>query len=494
MSVALSRRWKDAGYAAVLAAAAIGFLWVEHGHGLTFPVPWPDEGSFLWPALSFRDHFTLHAPEVNPEREIFWMPPGFMVLEGIIFKIFDFSLLRARFLSAVFVLSAMACLAVQVRSSRARFGHALLIAIFLFSPIVQMVGNTSRMESVVLFLSAAGFLLLDRGRAAGLGVLLVTPLVHPNGLVACVGGFAYFLAGFRRRRKLDRVDLGVFAAALAVWLLYAWHLVRNAAAFMEDMTSQFRWKQAEAALNGTLASRVTEPLLLAVFAVLAVALIGALRFGARGGALFSLALSFLVISGVAVGWLYDVYAGFAALLAAMLTLEVATALASRASPRTALFAGFAATLALSAAAAWVTRHPYLRRSVTRATTGTTAPGHAYFSAAERDLVASFIRRSIRKDRPVVVQFLPDADSLLFYDLRSSSVHFLQQTYFSTWPDVYILHDSPWFPPFLRDVELADFAMRNRVSRPLGDWDLIAYSTQGGRWLAVQHEGPGLPWY
>jgi len=494
MTLALPRRWQDAGYAGLLVAAAIGFLWVEHEHGLTFPIPWPDEGSFLWPALSFRDHLTLHAPEVNPQREIFWMPPGFMVLEGIIFKILGFSLLGARFLSAVFVLLAMACLAVQVRSSRARFGHALLIAIFLFAPILQMVGNTARMESIVLFLCAAGFLLLDRGRAAGLGVLATVPLVHPNGVLACAGGAAYWIFGFRGRRRPNRVDLAAFAVALVCWALYAWHASRHGAAFLEDMRSQVRWKQAEAALNGTILHRVTEPFLLSAFAGLVVAFAGALFLGARGGALFALGLPFLVVSGVAVGWLYDVYAGFGALLASMLVLEAASALASRFSPRRAFLVVGGTALLLCAGAEWVTRHPYLMRSVTRATTGTSAPGRAYFSTTERRLVETYIRRSAHEDRPVVVQFLPDADSLLFQDLRSSSIHLLQQTYFSTRPDVYILHDSPWFPPFLRDVELADFAMRNRVSRPLGDWDLVAYSSVGGRWIAVQHDGPGMPWY
>ena len=42
---------------------------------LRFPVPWPDEGSFLWQALAFRDHFALFAPEVNPEATRAGIPP-----------------------------------------------------------------------------------------------------------------------------------------------------------------------------------------------------------------------------------------------------------------------------------------------------------------------------------------------------------------------------------------------------------------------------------
>src|SRR5205814_10396522 len=91
-----SSRWPDAVYALVLAVFGVSFLWLRKVHELSYPVPWPDEGSFLWPTLAFRDHASLFAPELFPTREVFWMPPGFMVLEGLIFKIWTFSLGRAR--------------------------------------------------------------------------------------------------------------------------------------------------------------------------------------------------------------------------------------------------------------------------------------------------------------------------------------------------------------------------------------------------------------
>src|SRR5438477_10598474 len=80
-----SPRWATA------VPVALGFLVAaylirRHVVGLRFPVPWPDEGSFLWQALAFRDRLSLRAPEVHPEREVMWMPPGFLVLEGLLFK------------------------------------------------------------------------------------------------------------------------------------------------------------------------------------------------------------------------------------------------------------------------------------------------------------------------------------------------------------------------------------------------------------------------
>lgn len=490
---ALSRRWRDVLYAGALVAFAIAFLVTEHVHDLTFPIPWPDEGSFLWPALAFRDHFSLYAPEVNPEREIFWMPPGFMVMEGIIFKVWDFSLIRARLLSALFLVAAMACLAVQIRPSRARLGGALLIIVAMLSPIFQLVGNTARMESLVLLFATSGFLLLDRGKSAGLGVLAVAPLFHPNGVFACVGGLAYWLVAFRGRRRLSRADVATFAVVLLLWLLYALHLQRHWPAFVEDMRTQMQWKQAEAALNGTAWSRLAHPFRIAAFVSWLATLVAALWLRVRVGALLSLALPLFVGSGIAVGWLYEVYAGLGVLLMGIAAHEITAVLCLRLRPRAAYAAWATSSLLFAGFAQWAMQQPFLTASVQRATMGS-GNGVLYCTRAEHDLVETFIRGAVRKDRPIVVQFLPDADSLLFNEMRSPSVHFLQQTYFSTRPDVYILHDTPWFPQFLRDIELADFAIRNRVDLKLPEWPVIAKTTRGTQWVAVQHEGPGRPWY
>jgi len=490
---ALSPRARDIAHAGALGAAAIAFLWNERFHDLTFPIPWPDEGSFLWPALAFRDHGSLHAPEINPEREVFWMPPGFMVLEGIIFKFWSFSLLRARFLSALFLVAAMGCLAVQMRPSRARFGHGLLIVVFSFAPIFQLVGNTARMESLLLLLGAFGFLLLERGRAAGLGVLALALLVHPNAVFALAGGVAYWLFAFHGRRRPSRADVATFAAVLVLWVGYAIHLGRHWAEFVYDMTTQIHWKQTEAALNGTVTSRLLEPFRVAVCAAL-VAVFGlALRFGARVGALCAFALPLLVGSGIAVGWLYDVYTALGTLLVCMATLELAAVLSTRLEPKAGAAVTVAAAVVLGAGARWLGTRPSLMASVERATIQSQADV-VYSTAEERQQVAAYIKRAVRNDRPIVIQFLPDADSLLFHEMRSSQVQFLQQTYFATRPDAYILHDSPWFPQFLRDLELADFAIRNRVTLQLPEWPVIAKTAAGSRWVAVQHEGPGKPWY
>src|SRR5882724_2436943 len=115
-----------------LACVFLAYLVRRYVIDLRFPVPWPDEGSFLWQALAFRDGFSLFAPEVNPEREAMWMPPMFMVLEGLIFKVVPFSLEASRTLSALFVCGAVACVQVSLRRELARFVFPLLAGLFLF--------------------------------------------------------------------------------------------------------------------------------------------------------------------------------------------------------------------------------------------------------------------------------------------------------------------------------------------------------------------------
>src|SRR5438105_2633552 len=69
--------------------------------GLTMPVPWPDESAFLWQAIAVQRTNSLFAPELNALREVFWMPPGYMIAVGALFKITGASLVAARWFSMV---------------------------------------------------------------------------------------------------------------------------------------------------------------------------------------------------------------------------------------------------------------------------------------------------------------------------------------------------------------------------------------------------------
>ena len=117
--------------------------------GLTLPLPWPDEASFLWQAISWCDHTTLFSPEVNPHREIFWMPPGYAVVTGFLAKIFGFSLIKVRWFSWVYSVIFYGGLLRLLWFRELRLFTALLVSAFFLGTHSMVVGNVGRMESLL---------------------------------------------------------------------------------------------------------------------------------------------------------------------------------------------------------------------------------------------------------------------------------------------------------------------------------------------------------
>lgn len=492
-------RWLAPVYLCVLAVAGVCFLWARQVHELSFPVPWPDEGSFLWPALAFRDHLSLYAPELYPTREVYWMPPGFMVLEGCIFKLWTFSLGRARLLSALFLLAALGSIASILRNSRVRLGHAAIIAVFLFSPIFRLAGNTARMETLELLVASVGCVLLDRKRWAGVFVLSLGPLVHPIGCIFFFVGSLYWFFAVRDRMPMRRGDRIVLGVASFLWLAYAAHVVPHFRWFYEDLAGQMKFKSYVSASNGGVASRLREPLMLAAFAGVVASVFAAVRLGARTRALVVLCVSSLLASTLTQGWLYDIYPGFAALLGSVLILESGAVFFTRkpstvSSARTVLPLAGLSVLVVYVDAAWASHHPFLMRSVQSSTAPTWAHDPSYASPEERYEVSEFLRKITPQRRTVTVQILPDADALFFESVRTPTLRFAQQTFYTTNPDVYIVHRSPWFPPLIFEVELMSFVLRNGVTMPLQNWQEIARGPGDSRWLVLRRIPGKIDWW
>lgn len=490
--------WAGAIYATALAACGLFFLWLRKVHELTYPVPWPDEGSFLWPALAFRDRFSLFSPELFPSREVFWMPPGFMVLEGTVFKFWTFSLGRARMLSALFLLGSLGCVAAMLKTSRARIGHALIFGVFLFSPIFQLAGNTARMECLVLFVVGAGFALMHAKRWAGFGVLALAPLVHPIGVLFLAAGALYWFAGVRKERIFHGIDKAALGAAALCWVAYAVHLIPNFRWFYEDMSGQLKFKHFVSEANGGVVGRIGESIVLFSSVVIGACVPVARQFGARVGALATLAAASLLACALTEGWLYDIYPAFGALLTSLLLLECGAAYVARKAGR---FGGVRSVVTLGALAAvilfvdakGVVLNPFLLRSVQSSTAQAWTLDPSYLSEREHGEVADYLRSIGAEGGKTTVQFLPDADALLFEDVRSASLGFTQQTFYVTKPDVFILHRSPWFPPFIYEVELMGFVLRNGVRPKLDEWHEISRGNADAKWIVIRKPPGKIEW-
>lgn len=230
----------------LLAAALAVSAWVHALAGCTLPLPWDDEVSFLWPAVNVALHSSLLAPELNPDRPVMWMPPGFMVVCGLVFKVTGFSLDTARWVSWLFLAGAFVVLAFWLRRFPLRLMSLGLLSLMFVNGAFVCAGNIGRMDGLCLLLAAAGFLAIQRGRCwPGLVVLAVNPLVHPNGVYFLGAGIvAAVVRGPRevwRPRRLDWILIGV---AGILWLAYAAQVVGYWDAFRSDMQGQMLRKAA----------------------------------------------------------------------------------------------------------------------------------------------------------------------------------------------------------------------------------------------------------
>src|SRR5205085_928008 len=105
------------------------------------------------------------------------------------------------------------------------------------------------------------------------------------------------------------------------------------------------------------------------------------------------------------------------------------------------------------AAAACRKNPFLERSLDRATVLRKSLLPEYVTAADIAAVERYLT-SITPPAgkpPLTVQFLPDAEALLYEKLRRPTLKYVQQTFYEHRYDVLLVHDSVWFPPFVRNL-------------------------------------------
>ena len=79
-------------YGCLVLLFIISFTVLHIKAGITFPLPFGDETAFYYPAKAFCENNNLLAESINSKREVFWMPSGFMIFSGLVFKITGSSL------------------------------------------------------------------------------------------------------------------------------------------------------------------------------------------------------------------------------------------------------------------------------------------------------------------------------------------------------------------------------------------------------------------
>jgi hypothetical protein len=293
----------------------------------------------------------------------------------------------------------------------------------------------------------------------------------------------------RARFRWERADLGVLSGAAVFWVLYAVHVLFAWEHFVTDMWSQLRFKALVSIAGGGILKRVTERPFLFALVLLVGAQYHARKLRVPVGALSALSAAFLVQMLTAAGWLYEVYAGIAALIASVVALEVATTWALERWKGRGAWVGWAlAGLVVAANAKIVVRSEYVNRSLERATVTRPTLDPPYMQDVDRDAVRRYLRSITPKVGKVVVQFVPDADALLFEDLRGPHLAFVMQTFFEHSFDVVIAHESVWYPKWIREIQLLKmFIMQGREPTKV---DALVQRDNAERWVAF--EWFGLP--
>lgn len=229
----------------ILLAGLIGLVcltsFVVHQEAsFSLPIPWPDEALFLWQAIAFQESNHLFAPQLNPEKSLFWMLPGYMVSMGTIFKVTGFSLEKARWISWLLSLLAYFGLLALFRDSPWRILCWVIISIFFLSPEFVVMGNVARMESMLLGLVIWSFVLIQRGHFwLGLAGTCLGILIHPNGAYFLLAALAWALLQYGTSwPRIKRWDVVAWSIVLMLGIACVVYLIQNLTAFQELMGFQ----------------------------------------------------------------------------------------------------------------------------------------------------------------------------------------------------------------------------------------------------------------
>jgi hypothetical protein len=290
------------------------FIRVHFIASYTFPVPWPDEAAFIWQGKAIQQNYSLFAPELHPYREILWMPPGYMITLGIIFKLVGSSLAVARNVSLIVSIAIFILLSLLWKENNARFFLAVLGGLFFINRFFIILGNTARMEPLLILGVIGSLLLLHKNKTyKALAILLALPLIHPNAFYFLISAIAFIILQsryFKERGKIIFSDKLLFLLVILLWMAYIFFAALHWNNFINDMSFQFAGKA-----EGDLFRSFKTPGSMGLFMLLLFGIIYAFVKKDRNLLLLTLyALSFRIVQKIGHEMWYQVYDAFEFLL------------------------------------------------------------------------------------------------------------------------------------------------------------------------------------
>lgn len=215
-----------------------------------FPIPWNDETAFIAQALSFSETGSLFTYGLNAERDLMWMPPGYMLFLAAFYKIFGYSYDLSRWLSLLCYLGIAFFCTEVIRKELKGWHRIAALAAFLItflSPYMLVMSNVARMDALyTLFFIVSLVLAINQRYVYGFSLVIVSSLVHFNAIYFLLPYCYYIIWLLSRREPLIINPLEIISLIIAgiLFFLYLFYIKSDINGFLADMKFQFKYKDS----------------------------------------------------------------------------------------------------------------------------------------------------------------------------------------------------------------------------------------------------------
>jgi hypothetical protein len=492
-SVAWLKQPWHATYVAVLVGIMIGYIGQHYHAAYTLPLPWPDEAHFIWQANGVSEHFSIFAPQLNADRAIFWMPPGYFVVLGIVIRLFGLSLDVARGFSMVLMLSAIGMLSLLIRRYSLPLVSLLLAVPFVLGAPFVAAGNIARMEGLLLLLLLIAFFFLQRGKIlVGLCLLALTPLVHPNGLYFFLSGLVAGILMLPRPWIWRRPTMGetfLIAVVVISWAGYGMEAWLNWPDFLHDMKFQIERKAVRNIKDAVLmASSV--PLFVVVL------LGGVYCYLKKLPVLFLLAIAIPAwwVAAAGIEMWYRVFFVLSFYLLTVTFLVIAHNIARESVSR---WKGIVVAVLVGSTAGVIIGWNVMTSSFgeplvfpdAKPWYKMTAGGSSYITDSDLTALRGIVDRLAQQKNNPVVEFYPAGDAFFFTSPDLPRIQFSYPLFCTRQPDWYLVHVSERFTPAFNRY-LSELTDRSQVKSADLPKCFVHSNGNAERWFLIPG-GPGL---
>lgn len=226
--------------------------------GFEFPIPWNDEVAFIAQAFSLSTENTLYVWGLNKDQVVMWMPPGYMALLALLYKIFGYSFELTRWVSSILyfmsVLTILHIARTALKGNILLFALSLLLMLITFlSPYSLTIANIARMESFYFMLFSLSLLFaIKKLPALALAIIIASATVHYNAIYFLfpLGVFVAWTITTRKNIVIRPVELLALCIAAIIIAAYLLLISNNIHSFIQDIHFQFEWKKIGETMSG----------------------------------------------------------------------------------------------------------------------------------------------------------------------------------------------------------------------------------------------------